>query len=513
MKSFFDEALRTKQLVSFLKGMGLSLDQVELSCNDSFIIIKSQQLDHLNRLGESLQSLLQSSEIQPAINHCSMVDLVRETIKQNVKDKKQKETCDAILSIHEQSGCSSFDGQRECFNVTLPKYVLAVFASLEWHALTVEKSTINVAVDVCLRAQPNAIVLIEKPEPLMLIHTSLLESKKVFYAEKQQGENVEITPYLFVPRTSYPPVFHFVLDTSRSMQNENRLPLLKQSVICFAKEIFAVQPQTTISITQFNGSINPAVTYGKDSLNKLEQDVESIKINAGTQLYGATLGQLQSLQNSDCHNNVLLFTDGENTVGKDGLLQQKIDELREGSDLVRARNRFYIISCMAKQPQIMHDVAALFGSPVISSDDGNFQKALSQEGELAQWVVSRELFTIRLEVDGRDETYVLPCNISGDVIPLKPGTYNQQETFHLTITDSKGKLILDDTRAPKQLIKPLIQPDTAPALETAGTTVKEETQPVTIKQGLSHTLWSHAGKIAGATAVVVTAAAYLMANN
>lgn len=266
---------------------------------------------------------------------------------------------------------------------------------------------------------------------------------------------MEVTPYFFVPNALTPPTYHFVLDTSGSMEGE--LPKVQKSVIQFAEALFQFQPQAVVHVTQFANNTKKLGSYRKDNFEQLSSEVNSLKAYGGTELFTTALKQLSFIMQSTQHNNVLLFTDGQD----EGLnqnysleaLEKMIATLQQGSPLIPARNKFFIISYHTSQPEILAQLAKAFNSPIIETDTPDFAAALSEKGKLQEWAAARELFTCRLDITGKSsaetksEEYVCSYDMSGQFTPLAPKQCKNNETLHLTITDGHGQTLLDDKKS------------------------------------------------------------------
>ena len=106
-----------------------------------------------------------------------------------------------------------------------------------------------------------------------------------------------------------------VVDTSGSMNDENRLPNAKQGLEAFFRE---VSPNDRVGLTIFSDRIQPLVPIQPFSQNraKLRSTVRSLIADGGTAIYDATIqgyGIVRELADRERINAVVLLTDGEDT--------------------------------------------------------------------------------------------------------------------------------------------------------------------------------------------------------
>ncbi|KTD01181.1 hypothetical protein [Legionella feeleii] len=175
-------------------------------------------------------------------------------------------------------------------------------------------------------------------------------------------------------------------------------------------------------------------------------------------LFTATINQLSSFSSSTKHTNVLLFTDGQNTDSAEQDLESTIEALQNGSPLILARNKFFIISYGATQPPVLHTVAQLFGSPVIDTDSPDFVAALSENDKMQEWAARREFFTCRFVVEaGPETTYACCYDLSGQFTALKPVRCKDNEELHLTLVDGDDAVILDDRKPAVKPVVPVVE--------------------------------------------------------
>ncbi|PWY56724.1 VWA domain-containing protein [Legionella qingyii] len=465
MKHLANNMLRTKNMVGLLNAMGVPIDNTKVVCHDERVVFHSTTTKENERLAAELQELLQQNTVKPDLKRVTLADLLAEEITQatcidNLTADTHKKSCLAVLNVLQLTGLDfTIDEQQEYLNIQLPSAAFApLFNSLNYKCMSIEGEKIKFNVKEFLKNHKQELILIDGKSPLLLAHSNSFEDKKVFYAEKRVSEDtLEVTPYFFVPEALTPPTYHFVLDTSDSMQGQ-RLTKLKKSVIEFADALFKFQPDAVINITEFNSETKNVGmgSYRKEDFFQLSQNVNGLKAKGYTRLFGTVSDQLSMLMKSNQHNNILLFTDGENTIGDNNALsialEKSVTSLKNESSIIPARNKFFILSYGVIQASILDEVAKLFGSLVLNTDTIDFAEALEKKEKLQEWAAVRELFTCRMEVtdnttlDAKSEEYVCSYDMSGQFVALKSKQYKDNETLYLTITDSNGKTLLDDKK-------------------------------------------------------------------
>ncbi|AWN75598.1 vWA domain-containing protein [Legionella anisa] len=505
MGHLVNNVLRTKNMEALLHAMGIDLNNAKVSCKDERVIFTPKTTKDGETLATSLQEILQKDTVKSNLRRMTVVELITEEIAQatcsdNEKAEIHKQSCLSVLSTLQQMiGLKyTLDEEQEYLNIQLPSAAFApLFNSLNYKYLSIEGEQIKFNIKEFLKAHKQELILIDGNSPLLFAHSDSFEKKKVFYAEKRISEDtVEVTPYFFVPDALTPPTYHFVLDTSSSMDGEP-LTKLKKSVIEFADALFQFQPDAVINFTKFNSASEKVGmgSYRKQDFDELSKKINRLSASGQTRLFGTVSDQLSMLAQSTQHNNVLLFTDGENTVGNNDLLiaelEKAVKSLKDGSSLIPVRNKFFILSYGTTQPDILHQVADTFGSLVLYTDTIDFTEALSKKGKLQEWAAARELFTCRLEVtNGSDlgaksEEYVRSYDMSGQFVALKSNQHKDNETLHLTITDSSGNTLLDDKKSfAKKPMETSLLPGSAKAARQhgvfalQGTNSKEISQPL-----------------------------------
>lgn len=459
MKHLVNNVLRTKNMEALLSAMGIPLENTKLACKDERVIFSPGTTKEAEALAANLQNLLQKDTVKPALRRMTITELLAEDIANAMdtsKDEAHKKSCLALLNVLQLTG--QLDEQQEYINIQLPSIAYApLFGSLKYQYMSIEGEQIKFNIKEFLKAHQQELILIDGPSPQLFAHSESFESKKVFYAQRKISEDTtEVTPYFFVPDTLTPPAYHFVLDTSGSMDGA-RLATLKKSVIELADALFQFQPDAVIHITEFNSITRKVGSYRKQDFALLSQHINGLSAKDMTRLFGTVAEQLSALSQTTQHNNILLFTDGGNTIGDDAsqikALEKMVASLGDATSLLRVRNKFFILSYGTAQPDILRQVAEAFGSPVLETNTIDFTAALSEKGKLQEWAAARELFTCRLEIadsssqNAQAEEYVRSYDLSGQFVALKPKQYKNNESLHLTITDGNGNTLLDDQRS------------------------------------------------------------------
>lgn len=506
-----NNALRTKNMMDLLNDMGVNLKGTQVICHNELMVFTSNTQQVSEQLAINLNDLLtDKNSAKLTTQKFSLADLITQEVNSGIcEDLRNKLSCDAILKILINDGLKyELDENNEHINIELPSAVYApLFASLKYRYLSVSGTRLQFNIKDFLLSYPNELILIEGKAPLLFTNANVFENKKVFYAKKQleHGE-FEVKPYFYIPKAVNPPEYHFILDTSSSMYAGMRLDTLKESVIKFAEALFEFHPRAIINITQFDTEVNFLNRYDKNKLSQLKIDVNALYANGTTALYQACQEQLDMITQSNKHNNVLLFTDGKD-CSINNVSEQKLTQLvsfvEKGNPLVKARNKFFIISYGVEQPQILHRVTKLFNSPVIDSQNADFIKALSDVQQMQTWAATRDLFTCQLVIDNKLKESICSYDMSGQFVALE-SQRSKDGQVHLKIIDSYGKVILDDKRSliPNEEIDVVKTLDFDALALSDGKTVRspvaksaENTTLVTpthqVSQSLEYTLWNN----------------------
>jgi hypothetical protein len=457
MGQLANNTLRTKNMIQLLNDMGISLEGTELSCYDELLVFKSDALQRSEQLSKNLQSLLAEGSTTPQYRQFSLEELLTNEIAMSTctdqkKEKTNKLSCNMVLQVLIEDGLKyTLDEEKEHIEFELPEPAYATFFNmLHYKNLSIVDNKLRFNIKEFLNSYPGELIAINSESPLLLINVSAFENKKVFYAQKtlETGE-LEIKPYFFVPYASSPPEYTFVLDTSGSMSGLDRLSALKKSVITLSEALFLFQPNASISVIEFNTTHRTVGIYKKDQLNKLQMNVNALSAQGSTCLYEVSRKQLELLSSSNKHHNILLFTDGRDEsayYNSEIQLDSLIKQIEKDLPLVKARNKFFVISYDYEQTLTIKQLAALFSSLVINSQSADFIQALSDVHKMQEWAAKRELFTCQLSIDDKTTEYVQAYDMSGQFVALNT-QLSDDGTVHLKITDGDGNVILDDQRS------------------------------------------------------------------
>ncbi|KTD17345.1 VWA domain-containing protein [Legionella jordanis] len=484
MKHLINNALRSKNMKELLQALGIDVHESTVACHNERIILRTNQLSDAKSFAKDLQNILQKDDFNPALRQTSMADLIRESIAeascQDVENLAiHKNACLAIFNVLLMSKFDyQLDEHQECFEIPLPQPAYAsIFRCLNYKYLQIEDDKIKFNIKEFLKDHKEEIILIDAGNPLLLVHSQLFENKKIFYAQKPISEDeVEVTPYMLVPQAITPPTYHFVLDTSGSMAGE-KLKILKKSVTEFSEALFHFEPEARLDLVEFNTTCKPIGNYRRENFGQLCEHVNALGADGLTHLYATSLNKLEYLMQSANHNNVLLFTDGEDTMeGAAGLncersLNSLVASIKD-SPLIAARNKFFFILYDVSAPEILVEVAEAFASCVIETSNPDFIAALSEKGKLQDWAAERELFSCQLEVtntaNGSQELkrYVRSFNLSGQFVRLEPVVCNKDVRLHIRVTDGNDQVTLEDEHSIKKTATHL--PGSAKAVVTFG---------------------------------------------
>jgi Ca-activated chloride channel homolog len=139
-----------------------------------------------------------------------------------------------------------------------------------------------------------------------------------------------------------------VVDTSGSMNDQNRLPRAKEGLGAFFRE---VSPNDRVGLTIFSDVIQPLVPIQPFAQNEapLRSSVERLIADGGTAFFDATVEGVETvrrLNDSERINAVVLLTDGEDTDSSRGV--DEVVELLRGQGDSATQTRVFTIAYSAQ---------------------------------------------------------------------------------------------------------------------------------------------------------------------
>ncbi|HAT4400379.1 TPA: hypothetical protein I9259_003170 [Legionella pneumophila] len=201
----------------------------------------------------------------------------------------------------------------------------------------------------------------------------------------------------------------------------------------------------------------------QQNFSSLQAKIQTLTAEGSTRLYGTSFDTLKSLAMSAHANNVLLFTDGEDSA-RDSQEMRQLSELVSGLLLeAKARNKFFVIFCGTDGDALTKDIAKTFDSPIIHTQSADFMSAIKDPEKLKSYAAERGLFTVKysvhLETGPKTETNThLIADLSGQIVALDPVEINPNSTLSITI--AQGDQTLVDSK--KSFTPPVVQQGTNP---------------------------------------------------
>lgn len=444
--------LRTENMIKLLENMHFNLEGQKITCHDEWVFIQSDSPKQAETMISELTTLL-LDDPSMVLNRekITLEKLITDLIKSaSNTDKTLHEACIAMLPILARNWQYQYDPETKQLNIELPTYMQSLFAALKSDALNIVNNQLTIKMNMLLE-QNQDVLHIDEKSPLILVRHELFSKKKIFYAQQTlENGNIEIQPYFHLPKDVTPPDYHFVLDTSSSM--EEHIENLKDGVIRFAEALFAYQPTAKISIQIFNTNVENATVFSSSNMGELGRYVNKINAYGSTALYRTVNQQLARLEKLSLHNNILLFTDGYNDdVGVETQIETlngHIERIRK--DLrISTCNKFFIINYLVKKDEYLKEVIELFASEYISAEEVDLQQALKNADQLGVWASKRGLFTYSVQViDGQFCEYSLKADYADQFVALDKLEFSANENMEieLTIKDVQGEVILSDKR-------------------------------------------------------------------
>ena len=164
-----------------------------------------------------------------------------------------------------------------------------------------------------------------------------------------------------------------VLDTSGSMNDENRLERAKAGLRTFLRE---VSPNDRIGLTIFSDRIQPLIPIG-GSRARLQPTIDRLIADGGTAFFDATLDgfeDVRRLNDRERLNAVVLLTDGEDTDSSLGA-EQVVERLRgQGDSEYQVRVFTIAYSAQAEgAEEALADIAKASGGQAYTGDTDDIE--------------------------------------------------------------------------------------------------------------------------------------------
>jgi hypothetical protein len=457
--------LREKSIKEFLTAMGVDITGVRVSSIGELFHFSFDDPGVADCFANGLNTVIQADSEKKPVKSLSLAEIIGSEIEHATStDSKlavHQASCEALLAIIESQRTNFvFSQESDLLELTLPNPAYAaMFNLLEYPHITFSTDgRLIFNIKKYLQNTHDAVVKITgfdfNQPPLFFLNSNILKEQKIYYATKELGDgNVEVTPYFFVPRSITPPIYHFVLDVSGSM--ENALPDLKRSVKSLAQQLFMFQPDAELTITTFSNGVDRIGSYKFSQLKLLNVQIDDLVVKSDTPLYEVTAHFLEVIADDTMQNNVLLFTDGQESGSKpnsESRVRAKIDNSGANEPLIsQVRNKFYIFSYHVGQDSLMREVAKVFGSEVVETSSADFVAALDDSELLMKWAAARDLFSMHLVVVDKQgikstEQYRQSLDMSGQFTSLKPRICQSGETIEISVFDGSGNPVLQSSK-------------------------------------------------------------------
>ena len=457
---------REKTMKDFLIAMDIDTDGINVSSTNGLYSFNFTKKNQGEQFASRLNTLLQSEDVKipfSTINLAAVIDneIAQATCEDSKKLEIHRASCRGLLDIIKMSEADfNFNPKSGELKINLPNPVYASFLNLlEYPNLKFsEDGQLVLNCNEYLEQIQEGVVLFEGLNPaqlpLVFLKSSALEANRIFYATKAlESGAVEVTPYFFVPETTVAPEYLFALDVSGSMDEHDSLAKLKVGVKKLSALLFEFQPDAKLKIITFSNGVHSLGEFNKDKLLELCKAIDALKTLGNTPLYDVTAQLIEKIMASTNHNNILLFTDGED-YGSVHHSAKSIEDLLESvdSDQIKASNKFNLFNYNTKLNPVMEKVAATFASDVVKVNSPDFMKALKGEPAVLQrWAAARGLFyerhVIEDAVEGKSETtYFKAFNMSAQMEALQTRVCQPGAKLSIFITDSSGKAVVDSTK-------------------------------------------------------------------
>ncbi len=170
-----------------------------------------------------------------------------------------------------------------------------------------------------------------------------------------------------------------ILDTSGSMQNQNRLETAKAALAIFVKQL---SDEDAVGVTVFNSAqsqLSP-LTPLKNKRQRLLDDISSLFPSGGTRLYDTLLEVYRAAQKNDTERirAVVLLTDGEDTDSNTSL--EAVQAALGGDESGNAVKVFTIAYGDSANTEALKSLSAATGAKSYSSDPSNLAQVYKDIG-------------------------------------------------------------------------------------------------------------------------------------
>ncbi len=376
----------------------------------------------------------------------ALADLIQKAGTDNEADQT---ACAVLLNTLFEFDFVNFDLESGQLTVSSRSPTIAgLYTRLEHPHLAVSSTQLGIKLYELISALQPSIFLVHKGHgeaPIIFLNNHFLPKNRLLLSkEHQEDGSIKVTPYMIAEQPTIPANYHFILDRSESMLGE-RIETAKNSLLNFAQILFQFEPRAKLFINLFDSNykpLSPTPFEATDLCNgRLASAIRTITGGSSTNIAKACLQKIREF--ADDQNNVLLFTDGEDTDRDHQALSQELDSL---SPEKTVRNKFFIISFL-QQPHVLQKMTQIFGSQLIVETTAALQDVMARHDQLQNWAACRELFTTRVLVQqkiDKSTTEVVSkksMTQSNQLEALESITVQPGDEIEIEITDSSGRVL------------------------------------------------------------------------
>lgn len=470
-----NEKLREKSMEELLNVMGVNTSNVTIVSEPEQFQFILEENKNINDFAQQLNILMQIKGTNKPVKVLTLVEMMDDELSSaSCIRETDRAACIAIFrAINILASHFNYVSESGLLEITLPAPEYASFLRLlkYTHLTLSDDGKIQFNLREYLKKHNENVIQIEgEYASLLFLKTQDLETKKMFYAtEKLEDGKLEVTPYFFAPNNK-PAHFHLVLDVSASMDEplvtetdndpQTRLDALKKSALELVNQLFIFQPKAMVSLTTFSNGIHDLGTFNENTQSKLLDKISDLKTLRDTPLFRVTKQFIQNIIGSKEHNNILLFTDGENTASHSSdeeTILAELDTLQEVS-ITTARNKFFILQYKTDSNTTLEKVAKTFLSEVVSLSNPDFIAALKNSEVLKDWAATRGFFNTRMVISDkagdRSTVYPMALVLSGQLQALQKRILEQGQTLTVAVQDSQNNEIISDTYSAEPMNSP-----------------------------------------------------------
>lgn len=479
---------KAKGLEALLTAGGVSLEGITITYNGKQYVFSAATPENAARLTQGLTQFFQAHELDALpVKYEYAATLLEQAVSTSTcVDPTFKQICmDAIKRLKSQLSYTTHPSQKH-IEIAFPPAMRGIyrqmFEQLQYQCMHINpEGTLVFDMQKYLREKSDEglVVVQDDHATTLFLDEGLVAAKPVYMMTTEvDADHVRVQPFFQAP-SSEVPACQFVLDVSSSMDQtdstgETKLTSAKDSLWQLAQVFFALYPDAPLTIHMFDSNNDGLrLQYvGKPSYTSCEQAelqlaLSGVVTGGGTPLIETTDIFVRKCVTTDARGmNIIVFTDGQPTDSADkslalGQLMASVGQ--DASDPMRVRlttNKFSIISCGARQPELLQQICQQFDSPILHVKDAKFAESAGNMEFLGRFLQFRDLLTCNTmvtettaagDVNSAHKDFIR-CHGSGQFVAAPAQTCIKGAEVSFKVEDSRGHKVAEETvRTPNAL--------------------------------------------------------------